>query len=507
MNPIFAAPVRGVISLDNAYSLATLLRANQYVAPLYRDAWAAANGFASCVREDPGFPPPYSVAYSADGVVVALGGLQNFSQFTRLYNNSGLCSMYGVPGKVCWYLRDSYEKIQADLLSKIALAPATARIVVCGFSAGGALAPIVAQRLNAIYGAGRVKYCVTLGAPKPGNQEFAAGLTFQTLCIENEGDPVPDYPLADGVLSSLLTGLSNYRQYAYPGDRLALLRDGDTALLNPGNSSSAVVPVIVNTIASVGADPLGSDHYLTEYMRRLAFTVRVTGPETYVTKSWRIGQAMTFGVAPADFSTPTDPPPTAPIPTPTAPTVAQIQAPPTGPGGPSDPTPVYDTALVGSTQRVTSLAVVSRTRRPGDDINFHGLDRRKITNAIISLQAMGRRDSLLYRGKKSRILRNTRDRQTLVGAALHLNRIKARDLRNEDPKPTLTLSTRAYMINPDDIDTVGAINNVLTAIQAAVTAADPTRPFIDRSNAPLTDDFENLLVHFRALYYFGPLGG
>lgn len=506
MDSLFQLAGTGIQTPENVYALGTLLRATPYNPLLYRDAIKARLQLIDLQQYTPDFAPVYTVGYHADGMILAFSGLQNFDQFASYLWNSSTCTMYRNSGRVVYFLRKCWEAIQANILEKIGAAPNSSRIVVCGYSCGGALAPIVANWLNGQFGAGRVKYVVSFGAPRPGDHAFAEGITAPQLTVENDGDPVPGYPRFNSFWSTVSTlGSSSLFQYN-PGRPLVLSENGAMSGARSSRFSAADSEITFNTITSIGADPFGSVHGLKEYMRRLALNLNVRQENTRAEIMWRLNLAMDSNVSPVDYATPVTAPPTTAISVPPMPTVADVQRRPVASGAPGDPdVPVYDSTFVGESQRVQSTFAVSSGSAAGALPAFHGKDRHMLVNAGHALDLIRERDLLIWRAKHSDRTRRKRAVKLIKAALLYLGRIQARDQRNTDHPRSKSLSTNAYMIDPLDSDTNADLSTVMTALEDALTSVTGNTMVFDNGNSSLTLSLDNVRFLLSTLAYFGPL--
>lgn len=504
MESLFASQPITVQTMENVYALGTLLRATAYNSLVYRQAFKSELQLVDCQTYTPDSAPKYSISYHADGMIIAMGGLQNFDQFLSYLWNSSTCTMDQQPGQVVHFLRRCVEEIKLNLILRIGAAPNKTRIVVTGYSCGGGMAPIVANWINATYGSGTVPYVVSFGSPRPGNEAFVAGITSPQLSVENAEDPVPRYPRWNSFWSSVST-FPEVSRFTYPPGRpVVLLESGAIALSRRLQIRPGEADIAYKTITSIGADPFGSVHGLREYLRRMAIGFALNRSHSRFDPLFRLNRAMDFGVEPANSEQTVPAPVTSPIPTPPGPTIALVQGRPTSGGAPGDPVPpVYDNTFVGQTQRVYSMAVVASSSTGVAVSAFHGSDLRILKHAAKALDLIGERDMILWRPKPSAKTRRSRAVKLVKAALFFLGRIEHRDSFNTDKPRSRSLSTNAYMIDPFDADTLASLSAVKTALTDAQTSVTANTEILDRSNNSLMLAFESLQLHLQNLIYFG----
>lgn len=500
MDKIFDPPVNEVWNFDNVYALATLARAQQFPSPAYVAAVTRTLGCATYTRNMLVWPPPWSVGYHPDGVLVCFDGLKNFAQFAELYSSTALCRFADCPGLVMHYLRRAWEAIGTSVLAQISAAPNSSRIVVAGISAGGALATVAACKINAALGSGRVKYVVTFGSPRPGERGFAEGYPLPLLAVENKGDVVPRFPVYDTVYNAV-TGFGVVNRYpVMPGQVCELDEAGAPSDSRSFELRSTEPTVIVQAVLTWGFDSFGYEHWAQVYTDRLLPNVRRVGYDSREETLRRLNLGMNSRTLPIDFTTPMTPTDQTPIATPPAPTVTALQSIPSNPGGSGDPPPTYSAAMVGATQRVTARAFFTSSTDDTKAGPYRGKDLRLISHTVDAMTRVAWRESMFGRQKESRLKRPVKGRRLVTALRIQLERIAARDVKNATVINTRSLSTRRFIIDPQNAD--------LTADFAAMRARvdDYLANWPVQTTFHLDDStrhaFDHLLSHLTNTLYF-----
>lgn len=504
---LFNSRATGIFDLVDVYYLATFLRAHQYDTSAYRAAWCDILGFAGNDRKTytDNYPPPFTVVRHADGTLVCFDGVQNIDQLIGFLLNNTLCNLVGVTGKVLGILRHMWLQMREDVFTRIAAAPNNSKIVVTGYSAGGALAAIATQAIKNRFPSSSIQWACSFGAPKSGDTAFCDAVTAPFLCLENEGDDLVHFPWATTRRSAIPPFGYMVALPDHPGGVLTLESSGRYAFGRNGvltrNRLDEVVRVFCTNAA--GGTPL--PHALAEYVRRLGVVTYLNSKMGEFARMWALNRAMDNNVDPTDYTTPETPPPTVALAVPPAPAIADIQKIPSGDGDPLGPPVTYDTTLVGNTIAARTVAIVSHGKnKKGDKGAFHGHDKRLIHNTWRSLDQLNKRDALLLSGKRSLKLRTTLAKKLLTNAKIHMRRVDQRDLFATDHEgPTRDISTRKLIIDPYDNELYAAWNAVKAAIDASSLVLTNHTPLIDRSAGSAIDDQLHMVIeNLRWLEYF-----
>lgn len=503
---LFDSRATGIFDLIDVYYLGTFLRAHQYGTSVYRQAWCDILGFSGNARRTytDNYPPPYTVVRHADGCIVAFDGLQNLRQLLGYAMPGAMERLVGVTGYVMPLLRLVWLQIREDVFSRIAASPNYSKIVVTGYSFGGALAAVATQAIKNRYPLSSLQWACSFGSPKPGDQEFCDNVTAPFICIENEGDDCVHFPWLNSTNRPGLPILNYFAVPDHPGRALTLTPDGTYQFGRPGVLTRNRIDNMVTTFVAnaIAGDPTG--HELQEYVRRLGVALFVQTKLPTFARMKSLNDAMDANVDPGDFTTPETPPATVALAVPPLPAFADLQRVSSGDGDPAGPTVTYDTRLVGARVGARTQAIVSRSRTANDAGDYHGLDKRLIHNTWKALDQLNKRDALLLSGKKTLKLRNTLAKKILVNAKIHMLRVQRRDLRAADnPTPTRELSTRKLIIDVNDVTLTAAFAAVLLAIDAAFLVLTPHLFLIDRSvGSAIADQLEELILHLQYLENF-----
>lgn len=171
------------------------------------------------------FVPAFWIIHEAEGYTVVIAGTTTSTQWLSYIVNAGVQPAYGGAGNVFQPFNLIAEAIVPVLQQHIT---PQYRIFFTGHSAGGAVANIVAQKMQDL--GYRVAGCWTYGAPKVGDAAFFNAYTVPGFRIVNEVDVVPLMP-PDFVtsLSGLIPGLPAIPQM-YNVGRPVLIRFGKSWL-------------------------------------------------------------------------------------------------------------------------------------------------------------------------------------------------------------------------------------------------------------------------------------
>jgi len=187
----------GIFPDDYAYWFTTILRALRLQSlPLLEKLAAAWNLGADIVlhglTED--LPPAWCTMTYPDGIFIFIHGTNNVKQTTS-YILGGVLVASGAGGG----LVNRGFKVGADLLDddlRPLLDSVSLPFCFAGHSYGGAIAQVLAERFERIYGLDRSRGVFTIGCSKVGDAGFAADLHTTVLQLENVDDPIPYMPPA-----------------------------------------------------------------------------------------------------------------------------------------------------------------------------------------------------------------------------------------------------------------------------------------------------------------------
>lgn len=165
--------------------------------------------------------------------------------------------------------------------------PQNKPVVVCGHSLGGASVVLFAQYIKENKGM-RIQAGYTIGAPRPGNPDFAAGVTWPHNRLENWEDIVPSVPPDPAVwkllIQAIRRGFPVEQTYVPVGSGIQQGVEGDYVLGNHGRSALEIIAGVLSGDLSA--------HAISEYRRRTllsAYTAanKIAGAGGYE-KPWHI---------------------------------------------------------------------------------------------------------------------------------------------------------------------------------------------------------------------------
>jgi hypothetical protein len=149
------------------------------------------------------FVPAFWIVHEAEGYTVVIAGTTTSTQWLSYLVNAGVVPAYAGAGNVFAPYNLIAQAIVPVLQQRIT---PQYRIFFTGHSAGGAIANLVAMKMQALNY--RVAGCWTYGAPKVGDAAFAASYNVPGMRIVNESDPVPIMPPDfTSTLSAVIPGL------------------------------------------------------------------------------------------------------------------------------------------------------------------------------------------------------------------------------------------------------------------------------------------------------------
>jgi len=183
------------------------------------------------VAHPPNFvSPDWILADYFDAAAVVIRGT-NFWSRELFYEAAWILNTYEHPlhrGTTTGYFGLAAYQIWNVLRPKLETTSGWQRVIFTGHSWGGAVAMILAQMYQRHFQR-PVLACITFGAPKPGNGEFATGCEFPVFRLENIFDPIPYLPNAKLLKLPLWAGLPVsllYNPFAHPGTAWIIDEDG-----------------------------------------------------------------------------------------------------------------------------------------------------------------------------------------------------------------------------------------------------------------------------------------
>ena len=203
------------------------------------------------------FVPAFWIVHEAEGYTVVICGTTTSTQWLGYLINAGMAPAYAGAGNVFAPFNLIAEAIVPVLQQHIT---PQYRIFFTGHSAGGAVANIVAQKMQDLHY--RVAGCWTYGCPKVGDEAFYNSYTVPGFRIVNEADVVPLMPPDfTSTLSGIIPGLPAIPPLFNVG-RPVLIRFGNSWLdpeqlfdtwtaLNANGWSTVALPHYVASYASL----------------------------------------------------------------------------------------------------------------------------------------------------------------------------------------------------------------------------------------------------------------
>lgn len=153
----------------------------------------------------------------------------------------------------------------------------TRKVLFTGHSLGGAVAQIMAHRINGAFWSD-VKGVVTFGSPKPGNLFFSLANTWPVIRVEDTADPVPYLPPGTGRLGILrpfrFVGSLLQVGYEHAGVGMTL---GTSVAANRADlrEIQAIVAAPLNSLYGPGSMSAIQRHLPAHYIRSLRQHLRV----------------------------------------------------------------------------------------------------------------------------------------------------------------------------------------------------------------------------------------
>ena len=135
--------------------------------------------------------PPALVNITPDYLLIAISGTENWLQWICHFLGSSQVTNSNYPGKVNGYFAANADSLLEAITDFIPLLE-TRRLVVLGHSFGGAIAQLVATKLQGEATRGVVT--IVFGCPRVGDPKFADSATYPCFRVQTFGDCVPSFP-------------------------------------------------------------------------------------------------------------------------------------------------------------------------------------------------------------------------------------------------------------------------------------------------------------------------
>lgn len=208
------------------------------------------------------FVPSSLVQVTADYLLVAVSGTQNWLQWVCNFLGSNQTSNGNYPGRVNAYFSDACDALLGHLGSYLGALPSH-RVVLLGHSLGGAIVQLLSSNLQGRAPRGILTIC--FGSPVVGNADYASAVENSPFLVQDTDDPFPSLPPAVWVgTGTPWTGFSGLVPATYVRSGEVLSLDADGTLSESDNTMSFTDAV------SVVAKGQLTPHEISEYFRRLS---------------------------------------------------------------------------------------------------------------------------------------------------------------------------------------------------------------------------------------------
>lgn len=152
-----------------------------------------------------------------------------------------------IPGKVNGFFSGNALPVANDIAGQMGPGP---QLVLVGHSLGGAVALLVAHRLNAMR-PGCVKMVTTFGCPRVGNLEWSLGQPWPVLRWENWEDPICQLPPQQGWITNQVSELTSWgpcQDYYPTGQGWSMTEGGGLQAAGRDNLANAYVGARLNLL-------------------------------------------------------------------------------------------------------------------------------------------------------------------------------------------------------------------------------------------------------------------